>query len=129
MTVLQDILVVLDNSAPSEIRLAIAVALAQQHDARLTGLSALDLLAPTRSVVRARGNSNMYVQPASPLLNWGAVVPHDRPETDTPSAEGVEMIEFVFWERLQLSRLTGDWQEATGKVSETVVLQARHAST
>jgi len=46
MTALRDIVVVLDNSAPSESRLATAVALAQQHDAYLTGLSALDLLTP-----------------------------------------------------------------------------------
>jgi hypothetical protein len=54
MTALHDIVVVLDNSAPSEIRLATAVALARQHDAHLTGLSALDLLTPVRPVVRPR---------------------------------------------------------------------------
>jgi hypothetical protein len=43
MEALRDIVVVLDDSARSEIRLNIAVALAQQHDAHLTGLSALDL--------------------------------------------------------------------------------------
>ena len=54
MTALRDIVVVLDNSAPSETRLATAIALAQQPGAYLTGLSALDLWTPPRPVVQSR---------------------------------------------------------------------------
>ena len=65
--------------------------------------------------------------PASQLMNWGAVLPHDYPEADTQAAEAVERIEAAFRERLRFSDLQGDWQVASGKVSETVVCQARHA--
>ena len=54
MTALRDIIVVLDHSASRETRLTIAVALAQQHDAHLTGFSALDLLLPARPAVQPR---------------------------------------------------------------------------
>jgi hypothetical protein len=72
---LRDITVVLEESARSEIRLTIAVALAQQHDAHLTGLSALDLLMPTKPFVPRRGNPEVDTQPASQLQNWGVVPP------------------------------------------------------
>jgi nucleotide-binding universal stress UspA family protein len=127
MTALRDILVVLDDSAPSEVRLALAVALAQQHDAHLTGISVLDLLMPTRPVVPPRGNLKVDPQPASQLLNWGAVPPGDYPEVDAQAAEKAEQIEVVFRERLRFSGLQGDWRIASGKASETVVRQARHA--
>jgi nucleotide-binding universal stress UspA family protein len=125
MTALQDIVVVLDNSAPSEIRLATAVALARQHAAHLTGLSALDLLTPARPVVRPRGNPEVDTQPA--LMNWAAVNPLNYPEAETLAAEEAERIEAVFWERLRSSGLQGDWRVASGKSSETVVGRARHA--
>ena len=71
MTALRDIIVVLDDSVASEIRLDIAVALAQQHGAHLTGLSALDLLMPTRPVVPPRGNLEGDTPPASPIAELG----------------------------------------------------------
>ena len=43
MTALRDIVVVLDDSASSEMRLTVAVVRAQLHGAHLTGFSALDL--------------------------------------------------------------------------------------
>jgi nucleotide-binding universal stress UspA family protein len=125
MTALRDIILVLDDSAPSEIRLDIAIALAQQHDAHLTGLSALDLLMPTRAAVQPRGNPAEDTEPASVL--WRAGPPIDYPEADTQSAEEAERIEAMFRERLRFSHLQGDWRMASGKVSETVVRQARHA--
>ncbi len=127
MIALRDIIVVIDESARSEIRLAIAVALAQQHNAYLTGISALDLLMPARPVVRPRGYQELDTQPAAPLLNLGAAHPSDFPNTDTQAAEKAERIEAAFRERLRFSGLQGDWRVASGKVSETVVHQARHA--
>jgi nucleotide-binding universal stress UspA family protein len=56
MTALRDIVVVLDGSAASEMRLTVAVALAQQHGAHLTGFSAMDLLLPARPAVQPRDN-------------------------------------------------------------------------
>jgi nucleotide-binding universal stress UspA family protein len=60
-------------------------------------------------------------------MNWGAVLPHDYPEADTQAAEAAERIETAFRERLKFSNLQGDWQVASGKVSETVVCRVRHA--
>jgi nucleotide-binding universal stress UspA family protein len=55
------------------------------------------------------------------------VLPHDYPEADTQAAEAAERIETAFRDRLKFSNLQGDWQVASGKVSETVVRRARHA--
>jgi nucleotide-binding universal stress UspA family protein len=125
MTALRDILVVLDDSAASEIRMDIAVALAQQHGAHLTGLSALELLMPTRPLVQPRGNSEGDTRPASPLRNWGAVPLVDHPEAETQAAERAEQLETTFRERLRFSQLLGEWRVVSGKLSETVVRQAR----
>jgi nucleotide-binding universal stress UspA family protein len=127
MTALRDIVVVLDDSTASEIRLDIAVALAQQHGAHLTGLSALDLLMPTRPVVRSRGNPEGDTQPPSQLLNVGAASPVDYPEADRQAAERAEQLEATFRERLRFSQLQGDWRVVSGKVGEAVVRQARQA--
>jgi nucleotide-binding universal stress UspA family protein len=125
MAALRDIAVVLDGSAASENRLDIAVALAQQHGAHLTGLSALALLMPTRPVVRPRGHPEMDTPPTSPLLNWGSASPVDYPEADKQAAEHAERLGALFQERLRFSGLLGDWRMAGGNVSEIVVRQAR----
>ena len=127
MTALRDIVVVLDDSASSAMRLTVAVDLAQQHGAHLTGFSAMDLLLPARPAVQRRDNPQVDTLPASQLMNWGAVLPHDYPEADTQAAEAAERIETAFRERLKFSNLQGDWQVASGKVSETVVCRVRHA--
>ena len=127
MTALRDIVVVLDGSASSEMRLTVAVVLARQHGAHLTGFSAVDLLLPARPAVQPRDNSQVDTLPASQLMNWGAVLPHDYPGGDTQAAEAAERIEAAFREKLRFNDLQGDWRVASGKVSETVVCQARHA--
>src|SRR6185369_15090694 len=98
---------VLDDSASSEMRLTIAVALAQQHDAHLTGFSALDLLMPAKPAAQPRDNPEVDTQPTSQLLNWGAALPSDYPKADTQAAEAAERIESAFRERLRFSGLQG----------------------
>ena len=126
MTALRDILVVLDDSPASETRLAIAIALAQQHNAYLTGLSTLELLTPARSVVQPRGTLETDAPPEAALLNWGAARPSEYPDADTQLAETAERIETAFRERLRLSSVAGEWRVASGRISEAVVRQARH---
>ena len=104
MTALRDIIVVLDHSASRETRLTIAVALAQQHDAHLTGFSALDLLLPARPAVQPVNHLEADSQPASQLMNWGARLPH---EADTQAAEEAERIEAAFRERTPIQRPAG----------------------
>ena len=107
MTALRDIVVVLDNSASSEMRLTVAVVLAQQHGAHLTGFSAMDLLLHARPAVQPRDDPQVDTLPASQLMNWGAVLPHDYPEADTQAAEAVERMEAAFRERLRIQRPAG----------------------
>jgi nucleotide-binding universal stress UspA family protein len=127
MTALRDIIVVLDDAAASETRLTIAIALAQQHNAYLTGLAALDWLLPARPVVQPRDYPETDVPSASALLNVGAARPYDYPGADTQMAEKAEQIEAAFRERLRLSGVPGEWRVASGKGSEAVVRQAWHA--
>src|SRR5215213_8483609 len=115
MTALWDITVVLDDAAPSETRLTTAIALAQQHNAYLTGLSALALLLPARPVIHPRSYPETETSPASSLRNLGDV-----------AAEKAERIETVFRERLRLSSLQGDWRVVSGKIGEAVAREARH---
>jgi hypothetical protein len=77
---------------------------------------------------RAAPQQSRDTQPASQMLNWGAVLhPLHHPEAERQAAEKAERIKAAFRERLRLSGLQGDWRVASGKVSETVVCQARHA--
>ena len=112
MTALRDIVVVLDDSASSAMRLTVAVDLAQQHGAHRTGFSAMDLLLPARPAVQRRDNPQEDTLPASPLMNWGAVLTHDYPEADTQAAEAAERIETAFRERLEYSNLQEGWRES-----------------
>ena len=68
MTALRDIIVVLEEAASSEIRLTAAIALAQQHNAYLIGLSALNLLTPARPVVQPRDPLETDASPTASLL-------------------------------------------------------------
>ena len=103
----------------------IAVALAQQHGAHLIGLSALELLMPTRPPLEPRGNPDGETQPTSQLLNWGVTAPANYPDVDRQAAENAERLEAAFRERLRFSQLPGEWRVVSGKLSETVVRQAR----
>ena len=126
MAALRDITVVLDTAAPSKTHLTLALALAQQHNAYLTGLTALDLLMPPRPVVHSRGDPEADTPPGSQLLNLGVPPPVEYPDADTQAAEKAERLETAFRERLRLSDVQGDWRVG-GKVSETVVRQTRYA--
>lgn len=128
MPALRDIVVLLDDSATSERRLDIAIALARQHDAYLTGVCALDLLMPARPAATAAAvDPQMDTVPASQFLNWSAVRPVDDPEAGGHAAEQAERMEAAFRDRLRFSGVAGDWRVASGKLSETAVYVARHA--
>src|SRR5215213_3221306 len=113
MTALRDIIVVLDGSAASETRLALAIALAQQHKAHLTGLSALALLTPPRPAVHPRSYPETDMPPAFVLPDLGEI-----------AAEKAEQIEVAFRERLRLSGVQADWRVVSDKISEAVAGQA-----
>lgn len=124
MPALRDIVVVLDDSAPSEGRLDLAIALARQHEAHLTGLSALDLLTP---FTHQRVDPDTDTLAATQLLNWGAVPPVRYSQPGRQAAEQAELIEATFRDRLRSNGVRGDWWMADGKPGEMVVRQARHS--
>lgn len=127
MAALRDIVVVLDNSAPSEERLAVAVALAKRHGSHLTGLSTLDALTSTRSSVRRRSESEAAIQRNPQLVDWGGISSRDYPEEEARAAEVAERIEAAFRERLWIDHLEGDWRITNGNISDAAVYEARNA--
>lgn len=127
MPAFRDIVVVLDDSTASEIRLELAVAVAQRHDAHLTGFSALDMLMPAGPYVQPRTFSQVETLPASQMLNWSAGSLAESPETFQQAAETAERIEAAFRSRLRSSAVRGEWRMAGDNVSEALVRQARHA--
>jgi len=127
MTALRDIVVVLDDSTLSEARLAIAVALAKQHGAHLTGLSALDVLKSRRSVVQRRGAPEADTQRMTQVADWSGLRSGDYLEAEAQAAEAAERIEATFKERLRIGHVEGDWRMTSGKLSEAAAFQARNA--
>jgi nucleotide-binding universal stress UspA family protein len=127
MTGLRDIVVVLDDSTLSEARLAIAVALAKQHGAHLTGLSALDVLKSRRSVVQRRGAPEADTPHMTQVADWSGLRSGDYLAAEAQAAETAERIEATFKERLRIGHVEGDWRMTSGKLSEAAVLQARNA--
>jgi nucleotide-binding universal stress UspA family protein len=116
MTALQDIVVVLDGSAASETRLAVALALARQHNAHLTGLSALALLMLARPAAHPRSYPERDMPLAPSALDLSEV-----------TTEKAERIEAAFRQRLRLSGVQGDWRLVSDRISEAVAHHARHA--
>ncbi len=127
MPAFRDIVVVLDDSTASETRLDLAIAIARQHDAHLTGFSALDMLVSTRTDVKSLAYSEVETLPASQMLNWGAGSLAASSDIYQRAAERAERIEAGFHIRLRSSAVRGAWLMADDNVSEALVKQARHA--
>lgn len=126
MTSLRDIVVVLDDTARSKVWLAIAVHLAQQHDAHLTGISALDLVTPPKGISQPRHPIDMdSLYPSQPVVE-NAMRSRDYPDAITQVAERAEQIEAAFREQLRGSRVRGDWRMANEKSSEAFASQTRY---
>ncbi len=100
---LRDIVVVLDDSTQSEVRLTTAIALARQHEAFLTGLCPLDMLRPVAVAARTVGG----------------------PGTNNNLADILERVEADFQDRLRLANLHGEWQAVPDTASEAFVRHTR----
>lgn len=118
MNSLRDILVVLDDTARSDVRLTIGVRLAQQHEAHLTGISALDLVTPPRHVPRFDGYLEGDPRGPPHLMTRSAMAARDYPQMEKGVAEIAEQIEVAFRTHLRSSGLRGEWRTAG---------QARHS--
>lgn len=107
---LKDIVVQLDGTAQSAIRLDVAVGLARKHAAHLTGLHVID---PVLNAPILYGDASSL-----PVL-----IDQARGEAQE-AANGIEM---RFRERLQTEGIEGEWRLAEGRTADTVLLHARYA--
>lgn len=111
---MRDILLVLHGANAGERRLAITLALAHRHGARVTGFCPLDLVAPPRQAIE--------------LVGYGEAMLTDR-EVAQPSkvAERAEQIEAVFRAGLAESGLTGAWLTGDADPPQALVRLAHHS--
>ncbi|MBV8398926.1 MAG: universal stress protein [Acetobacteraceae bacterium] len=111
----RDIIVVLDETRRSEVRLAMAADLARTNDAHLIGLCPLDLIAlPATTSFEIAGYAESIV------LDVIARMRAQARERATP-------IETRFREQLRINNLQGEWRLADGPAADVVVRQARSA--
>lgn len=108
---LKDILVHLDGTARSAVRLRMAADLARRHDARLIGLHVVDILLPIIASADAGSGAMM-----GELL--------DRMHAEAlAAATGVEA---GFRETLRREGIAGEWRLAEGAAAALVALHARY---
>lgn len=110
---LKDILVHLDGTETSRHRLELAIALARNHGARLTGLYILDLVPLLNTIMKAEGGT------VERFDNYAA-----RHKIATERAARTEIL---FREHLWREGVEGEWRFAESLPAETVALHARYA--
>lgn len=111
---LKDILVVLDETPRSDVRLSVALDLAREHDAHLIGLCPFDLMLPATTGLELAGFAK------SAVLEFVA-------RMRTEARDRASPIETRFRNELQKNDLKGEWRLAEGRVGELVACQA-HSS-
>ncbi|HJS86841.1 MAG TPA: universal stress protein [Acetobacteraceae bacterium] len=109
----RDLLVVLDGSSNSGSVLAVAVDLAQRHDAHLTGFC------PLENLVVRDPRFAMGVYPG--IFEIPSMLEEIRARATNVAAE----VEENFREQLRRGGINGDWQLATGLATEALVRSAR----
>ena len=112
---LRDILVVLDGSARSDVVLGVALGLARQHDAHLTGFCPLEVLMPANLAFALGG------YPALTSLQDAAN------QLEDEALAKAAVIEAGFRDQLRRNEVRGDWQIGRGVVGDAVASRARTA--
>jgi nucleotide-binding universal stress UspA family protein len=126
MPALRDIMVVLDGTVRSEIRLTAAVDLARRHDAHVTGVSALGLLTPPKAATHATGYPELPLSPSQ--FTSGSRLGAAKSRDAGPSfSERIERIEAEFRQVLRSHGVQGNWLLADGKSSDAFAGPARLA--
>ena len=111
---LKDILVHLDNGARSEMRQGVAVALARQHGAHVTGLFAADI-----------PSASYFLGASLPFADASADDVVRRMRLDAAAASAG--VEATFRDLIRREDVPGDWRYVEGLVPATVALHARYA--
>jgi nucleotide-binding universal stress UspA family protein len=112
---LRDLVVLLDGSARDEVKLAVAVGLAQRHRAHLTGLCPLELLLPPDMSFALGGYPDLWA------------VPEFANKVEGEARTRAAVIEAKFRELLGRESVTGDWQFETGPLIAAVTRRAHAA--
>jgi nucleotide-binding universal stress UspA family protein len=112
---LRDLLVVLDGSPRREAVLAVSVALAQRHNAHLTGFCPLELLLP------------VTLAPAIGAYPQLSMLQEAAEQIDTDAAVKARAIEAEFREELRRCDVRGDWQVVGGSAIAAVAHRTRTA--
>ncbi|WP_431270623.1 universal stress protein [Dankookia sp. P2] len=110
---LKDILVHLDATPRCAARLQLAVTLARQHDAHLTGLHVVEPLVPAMALADGGGGG----------LLLGDLIDQMRAQALGAAAT----IEAGFRETLRREAIRGEWRLVEGGLPEVVALHARYA--
>lgn len=108
---LKDILVLLDGSERSAVRLDLACALARRHDAHLTGLFVVDVAVP--AIAGADGGGMVLAELVETMRN-DALAAGARAET-------------AFREALRRESVAGEWRLVEGLEPQQVALHGRYA--
>lgn len=111
---LKDILVHLDNGLRSEARLGVAVALARQHGAHLTGICVIDI-----------PNTEYFYGSAMSFAASGPEQIVDRMRADAAAA--CAATEATFRDRLRREDVEGEWRLVEGDTPTTLALHARYS--
>ena len=109
---LKDILVHLDASAQSAVRLDLAIDLARRHDAHLTALHVVDIGMPLIGMADGGGGAAL------------ATLIDEMRESGLAEARRIEA---DYRERIRRESMEGEWRQAEGMVGELVTLHARYA--
>jgi nucleotide-binding universal stress UspA family protein len=105
---LRDMVVLLDGSPRDDAKLAVAVSLARQHDAHLTGLCPLELLLPADMSFALGGYPDLWA------------LPEFAKQIESQSRAKAGTIEGRFRELLRREGLTGDWLFEAGPLVPAV---------
>jgi len=109
---LKDILVHLDATERSGVRLRLAAELARRHQAHLTALYVVDLTLPVLVASDPGG---------------GAILADLLDDMRRDALAGAAKVEAAFREKLRIEGLEGEWRQVEGSTPQAVALHARYA--
>jgi nucleotide-binding universal stress UspA family protein len=112
---LRDLVVVLDGSARDEAKLAVAVGLAQRHNAHLTGLCALEILLPADLSFALGGYPDLWA------------LPEFAKQIESQARAKAATIEAKFRDLLRREAVTCDWAFETGPLIPAATHRAHAA--
>jgi nucleotide-binding universal stress UspA family protein len=106
---LRDLVVLLDGSARDETKLTVAMNLARQNDAHLTGLCPLEMLLPADMSLALGGYPDLWA------------LPEFARQVEAQARAKASAIEAGFRDRLRREDVRGDWEFETGPLLPNII--------